>query len=115
MTIDYRNIGAKIQYYRTQKGISQESLAESAAISRVFLSNLERGEKGSSLETFVAIVNALRISADDILADNLRAGRPSVYAICLDVFGDCSKEEADFLQAVLQHTKQLLRKYHISE
>ena len=115
MTIDYRSIGAKIQYYRTQKGISQENLAESAAISRVFLSNLERGEKGSSLATFVAIVNALRISADDILADNLRLERPSFYSLCLDVFGDYTKEEADFLLAVLQHIKQLLGRYHISE
>ena len=115
MTINYRIIGERIQYYRTLKGISQESLAESAAISRVFLSNLERGEKGASLETLVAIVNALRISADDILADNLKGGRPSVYSLCLNVFGDCSTEEADFLQAVLQNTKQLLRKFHISE
>ncbi len=115
MNIDYKKIGAKIQDYRIEKGISQENLAESAAISRVFLSNLERGERSFSLDTFVAIVNALRLSADDILADNLRAGRPSVYAICLDVFGDCSKEETDILLAVLQNTKQLLRKYHISE
>lgn len=115
MTIDYRIIGSKIQFFRSLQGISQEALAESARVSRRFISDLERGEKGTSLETFVAIVKKLNVSADDILAEHLTSSRPSFFAISLEVFGDCTKEEADFLIAILRNTKLILRNYHISE
>lgn len=115
MTIDYKKIGARIQYYRTLQGISQEALAESAAISRVSISNLERGEIGTTLETLVAIANALRITTDDILADILSEGHPSVILEQFGIWGDCSKEETDFLLAMLQSTKQIIRKFSISK
>ena len=114
MAIDYRKIGAKIQYFRTLRGASQESLAEAAAVSRVTISNLERGEFGMTLETLIAIANALRITADDILADNLSEERPSALNAHFDIFGDCTKDETDFLIAILQSTKQVIRKFHIS-
>lgn len=115
MTIDYKKIGAKIQYFRTLQGVSQESLAEAAAISRVSISNLERGETGTTLETLIAIANALRITADDILADNLSEERPSALSTHFDIFGDCTKEETDFLIALLQSTKQVIRKFRITK
>ena len=115
MSIDYGKIGAKIQYYRELQGIPQDELAESAAVSRVFMGYLERGERRPSMETFIAIVGALSVSADDILADYLTPNRPSFYSISMDVFGDCSKEETDFLIAILRNTKLVIRNYHISK
>ena len=115
VTIDYKKIGAKIQYFRTLQWISQESLAEAAAVSRVSISNLERGETGTTLETLVAIANTLRITSDDILADILIAERPSALSAHFNIFGDCSKDETDFLLALLQSAKQIIRKYRITK
>lgn len=115
MSIAYNKIGARIQYFRTLQGVSQESLAEAAAVSRVSISNLERGETGTTLETLVAIANELRITADDILADVLTEAKPSVLNAHFDIFGDCTKEETDFLIAILQNTKLVIRKFRISK
>ena len=115
MSIDYGKVGAKIQYYRELQGIPQDELAESAAVSRVFMGYLERGERRPSMETFIAIVGALNVSSDDILADYLTPYRPSFYSVSMEVFSDCTKEEADFLIATLKSTKQILRKYKITE
>ncbi len=115
MTIDYKAIGAKIQHFRTLQGVSQESLAEAASVSRVHLSNLERGEKGTTLETFVAILEALKISPDEILSDILTDDQPSLYAACAKILEGCSKAESDFLLALLQNAKQLLSKFKLSK
>lgn len=115
MSVDYKNIGAKIQYYRSLQGVSQESLAEAVAVSRRFISDLELGKNGASLETLISIANALRITVDDILADNLIEERPSVFSAHFDIFGDCTKEETEFLLAMLQGTKQVIRKFHITK
>ena len=115
MTIDYKTIGAKIQYFRTLRGVSQENLAEAAAVSRVSISNLERGETGTTLETLVSIANALRITTDDILADILIEEKPSDLCVHFDIFGDCTKDETDFLIAMLQNMKQVIRKFRITK
>ncbi len=115
MTIDYGAIGARIQHFRILKGISQESLAEAASISRVQISNLERGESGTTLETFVAILKTLKVSSDDILNGILTTDHSSQYAVSMDSLNGCSKEESEFLLALLQNTKQLLSKYQLSK
>ena len=115
MSVDYKSIGARIQYYRSLQGVSQESLAEAVAVSRRYISDLELGKKGASLETLVAIANTLRITAGDILADILIEERPSVLSANFDIFGDCTREETDFLLAMLQSTKQIIRKYRLSK
>ena len=115
MTIDYEKIGAKIQYFRKLQDISQESLAEAVTVSRVSISNFERGKTGMTLETLISISNALKITADDILADYLSEARPSALNANFDIFGDCTKEETDFLRAMLHSMKQVIRKFRISK
>ena len=57
--------------YCLRNKISQEELADLAHISRVHISYLERGERFPSLDSFINIANALNVSADELLADNL--------------------------------------------
>ncbi len=115
MEIDYRSIGAKIQFFRIFKGVTQEALGDAVSSSRRYISDLERGERRISLEKLIAITNALQITSDDILTDNLTEEKPVFFTICADIFTDCSKEETEILLAVLQNTKQILRKYRITE
>ena len=71
MNIDYKKIGTKIHYFRTQRGVSQEALAEAAEVSRVFISQIERGEKVAHLDTMIAIANALSVTLNDFLYEYL--------------------------------------------
>ena len=61
--IIFRQIGAKIAYYRTLRGITQEKLAKRMGIHKSVVSRIERGHyhKDLSLGTLLDIANKLRI------------------------------------------------------
>ena len=63
------SVGRRIKSIRQSKGITQEGLAEMAGLSPNHVSVIERGVKVSQLDSFVAICNALGVSADALLID----------------------------------------------
>ena len=62
-------VGKRIKSVRQSKGITQEQLAELAGLSPNHMSAIERGIKMPQLDSFVAICNALGVSADTLLID----------------------------------------------
>ncbi len=110
MEIDYEAIGLRIKKARINANMTQEELANKADISTRFLNNIERGNKGMSMETFVAIANALSVSTDDLLCDNL------VYAFHVynkeaqALYADCSTAESRVLVNITEASKNALRK-----
>ena len=56
-------IGQRIRNYRTQKGFSQEKLAELSGCHPTYIGQLERGEKNATLESVERISSALDITA----------------------------------------------------
>lgn len=67
-------IGKRIKKAREAAGLKQEELAEMVDLSCNYLGAIEREVKKPKLDTFIRIVNALDVSADDILVDVLEAG-----------------------------------------
>ena len=67
-------IGQRIKRYRKEKGYSQQQLAEIIGLSTNYISDIERGTKFPLLDKFVAIVNALGCTTDDIFADVVESG-----------------------------------------
>lgn len=63
------SVGRRIKSIRQSKGITQEGLAEMAGLSPNHVSVIERGVKVPQLDSFVAICNALGVSADALLID----------------------------------------------
>lgn len=65
---EYRQIGAKIMYFRKMKKYTQEELAFRASISASYLSRIERGvyKKGLSVSTLMKIAKALDIEVSVI-------------------------------------------------
>ena len=62
-------VGRRIKAAREVKHMTQEKLAETIDLSTAHISVIERGVKVPRLDTFVAIANALEVSADDLLID----------------------------------------------
>ena len=60
-------IGRRIQISREQAGLTQEALAERLDLSTQFLSTVERGVAGASVETIVKLCGALNVSSDWLL------------------------------------------------
>ena len=71
MDINYQIIGERIKAIRKQKGISQQQLAENIGKTPTYISRLECGSRGATLETLLDIINELQVSADAILAEHL--------------------------------------------
>ena len=67
--MDLKAVGQRIKEAREEKGLTQEDLAAIVDLSPTHVSVIERGLKVAKLDTFVAIANALDVSADSLLID----------------------------------------------
>ena len=67
--MDLKAVGLRIKTAREAKGLTQENLAALVDLSSTHISVIERGMKTVRLDTFVAIANALDVSADTLLVD----------------------------------------------
>lgn len=71
MAINFVQIGKHIGEIRKRRGLSQQKLSEIIDKSPTYVSYIEGGLKCMSLDTFVSIANALQVSADELLKDNI--------------------------------------------
>lgn len=76
MELDYKAIGKRIKIARIQIDLTQEKLAEYVNLSPSHMSNIETGTTKVSLTTIVNIANALSVSVDDLLCDNVIHTKP---------------------------------------
>ena len=70
--IIFRQIGAKVAYYRTLRGITQEKLAEKMGFHKSVISRIERGKYHNdlSLATLLKIAEKLQIDPSLFLSFN---------------------------------------------
>ncbi len=113
--IDYKTIGEKIKQIRVQKGITQEQLAEAAGVGVTHISHLETGSGTVSLKVFIAIVNFLGCSADEILFKELTTARPIVNSWLSDLVEDCDQREIKIISDTVAALKQTLRKNKMTD
>jgi transcriptional regulator with XRE-family HTH domain len=59
--------GRSIRQLRSERGWSQERLAETAGISLNYVGNLERGEQGPSLHVIVRLAKAFAVDVPTLL------------------------------------------------
>lgn len=69
VAMDLRIVGLRIKEAREAKNLTQEDLAALVDLSPTHISVIERGLKAVKLDKFVAIANALDVSADRLLVD----------------------------------------------
>lgn len=67
--MDKKAVGRRIKEARKKRNLTQEELAELTDLSSNHISVIERGVKVPRLDAFVAIANALGVSADTLLVD----------------------------------------------
>lgn len=73
-----KSLGEKIREGRKIKKLTQQQLAELADISTTFLGEIERGKKMPGLNVLIQIINALDISADWLLRDEVESSKTIV-------------------------------------
>lgn len=95
------SIGKNIRKYRLEKKMRQEDLAERAGLSTNYIGMVERGEKIPALETFIAILNVLGISADMVLADVLDVGYTVKNSMLDEKLSELNNEDRERIYAVI--------------
>ena len=69
--MDYDKLGVRVRQQRELKGLTQSQLARKVGVTGSFIGHIERGEKKASVETLVALCNALAVSPSALLQDSL--------------------------------------------
>ena len=108
MEIDYKAIGQRIKIARIKKGITQEAVADLIDITH--MSNVETGKTKVSLPTLIEIANALSVSVDVLLCDNILASKNVFVEEAKGVFEDCDEYETRFLVDLLKSAKSAVRR-----
>ena len=113
--IDYASIGQKVKQIRLGQGVTQEQLAEAVGVGVTHISHLETGSGTVSLKVFLAIVNYLNCSADEILCKEITTARPIVDSWLAELVADCDQTEIKIIADTVAALKQSLRKNKVIE
>ena len=110
MKLDYKAIGKRIKFARIQTDITQEHLAELASISPSHMSNIETGTTKVSLTTIVAIANALQVTTDDFLCDNVIQCKVQFQRDIAKLLAGCDEHEIRIVKDTLAALLDSLRR-----
>lgn len=109
MELDYKAIGKRIKVARIRMEITQEKLADKVSVSPTHLSNIETGSTRVSLTTIVKIANALNVTVDDLLCDNLVKARPQFERDMQSLLDDCNDHEVRIAYKVAKAAVEAVR------
>ena len=107
--INYVVIGKRIRELRLKKQLTQAALAELSGIEPSNISHIERAATKLSLPTLVSIANALEVTLDELVWDNLKKSEHVSLSIIDELVSDCSPSELKAISEVIKTTKAVLR------
>ncbi len=109
MTLDYKAIGKRIKIARINANMTQDQLCERANLSPSHMSNIETGSAKMSLTMIVGIANALSLTVDDLLCDNIVRARPQFERDIQQIIDDCDEYELRIVKNVAHSVLKTLR------
>lgn len=109
MELDYKAIGKRIKIARINADMTQDTLAALIDKSNTHTSNIETGTTKVSLTTIVSIANALSVTVDDLLCDNLIHAKPQFGRDIQQIIDSCDEYEIRVVKEVAQAVLTILR------
>lgn len=106
------NIGKRIKAAREKRGYTQEQLAEIVGLSPMHISVIERGVKPPKLDTFVRIANALGVSANELLQDDLENTGGTVSTEISKLVQELPKQEQQLIAHCIKAYIEGSQQYH---
>lgn len=110
MAIDYADIGQRLKTKRIEKGLTQEKLSEIIGVGPSHMSHIESGSTVPSFEVFIAILNALECSADELLCREIKTAKPQLNSWLSELVADCDETEMKIISDIVISAKRTLRK-----
>lgn len=102
-------IGQRIRSIRKNSKLTQGDLARIADMKASNISEIENGKTQMQLMTFIKIIEALQVSADEILLPNVPSVCDRYEADYLDVLKDCTATE---MEMIIKFGRELREKMH---
>jgi len=93
-------LGARIRLLRTEREWTQETLAERAGITWRYVSAIERGTKGATVETLVSIAGAMDLGLSELFFGVDRAGPKDLVRIEAALAGQSAEKQRAILKIV---------------
>ena len=110
MQLDYKAIGRRIKTARINANLTQEALADHIGLSTSHMSNIETGTTRVSLVTIVNLANALGVTVDDLLSDNIIRARIQLEQDLQELLQDCDDYEIRIVRDVVQSVLVAIRR-----
>jgi transcriptional regulator with XRE-family HTH domain len=95
----YQQIGKQIQELRRKKGITQSKLADSLALNRTSITNIEKGRQKILVHTLWDLADALGVPLKNLLPEETSFARTSNEP---KFPPNVSKEEAKWVETVIK-------------
>ena len=97
--------------YRKKQRLTQQALAEKVGLVPSNISHIERGTTKLSIQSLIRIANALHVSAESLLCDNLEHAIQPFQQEIADIIDDCSPREIRILAEILVASKEIIRNH----
>lgn len=91
--LNYEMIGKRIRAARTKLGITQEEVSLRTGNTKAYLSHIETGKGKLALPTIVKIANALSVSVNELLCDNMVEVKDVYDMRFTEELSDCDADE----------------------
>ncbi|MCL1788046.1 MAG: helix-turn-helix domain-containing protein, partial [Defluviitaleaceae bacterium] len=65
--MNYAVLGMRIREERRKQNLTQEQLADKVCVTYSYIGQVERGQRGISLETLINVSNCLGVTVDSLL------------------------------------------------
>lgn len=111
MSLNYKSIGKHIREIRQRNHLSQAMLSELVDKTPSYISYIESGIKSMSLDTFVLIANALGVSPDQLLLEQITCSEQCASEEITLLLSDCTTYEMLILMDVLKTLKTSLKEH----
>ena len=100
--MDLKSIGERIKSARLKSNLTQEELAALVDLSPTHISVIERGLKSPKLDTFIRIANALNVSADYLLFNDINNSAEGVIFELSESINKLPQERKEKIIAVIK-------------
>lgn len=94
-------IGQRVRNYRTEKGLSQEKLAEMSGCHPTYIGQVERGEKNATLESIEKIASAMDVPLSKLFEKMGEDNFDSFPMKCYALVASKSKADQEHLYKIL--------------
>lgn len=107
-SLNLLEIGSRIRDERENLGLSREKFAELVSLSSFYIGQIERGDRGMSLETLIKISATLKVSTDYIISGKTYASRNNLIMESIEDYykGEIAEEVKELLNLLSKVPKE---------